>query len=119
MPEMTPLEAGNLADALEKSLPPKVSYANLVGAESCYGDTYVWEDPEPYMISEAIQFLRKIAAGEYRQVVHGHWKNRGYLDQCCSICGEAPEREQGETPPDYDICPYCGALMDGKDDSHE
>lgn len=81
MPEITPLEAANLADALEKSLPQKVSYANLVGAESCYGDTYVWEDPEPYMIAEAIQFLRAIAAGEYKQVVRcrdcEHWQNDG------------------------------------------
>ena len=127
MPEITPLEAANLADALEKSLPPKVSYANLVGAESCYGDTYVWEDPEPYMIAEAIQFLRAIAAGEYKQAVHGRWRkvSDDFLDVgdafFCSECDEPQEKISR-------FCPSCGALMDesregnslnGKDDSYE
>lgn len=127
MAEMTPLEAANLADALEKSLPPKVSYANLVGAESCYGDTYVWEDPEPYMIAEAIQFLRAIAAGEYKQVVHARWIKRetecGLLGTC-SVCSYPVSWWHKSSH-----CPSCGALMDGnlamgkslngKDDSHE
>lgn len=113
MPEMTPLEAEKLADELEKQLPQKVSYANLVGAESCYGDTYVWEDPEPYMIAEAIQFLRAIAAGEYKRVVRGRWKRQyksgvivssGFVCSACDCWGG--ERETG-------FCPRCGALMDG------
>lgn len=43
---------------------------------------------------------------------HGHWERIGYLDQCCSLCGNTPECETGETPPMYDYCPYCGAKMD-------
>ena len=76
MDNLTPLEASKLADLLETQLPEKVSYANMVGAEAAYGDMYVYEDPEPYMIEQAILFLRKIAAGEYKQAVHGHWTRK-------------------------------------------
>jgi hypothetical protein len=57
--------------------------------------------------------IARFPTADVKKVVHGYWKRRGYLDQCCSVCGETPDREQGETPPEYDICPYCGALMDG------
>lgn len=46
-------------------------------------------------------------------VVHGKWISPYTLDCHCSVCGEQPEREQGESVPLYDYCPYCGARMDG------
>ena len=97
MPEITPLEAAEKLEIVKEM--SFSSYAKL--------------------IQPAIDYLHKIANGEYRQVVHGYWEHRSYIDQYCSVCGESPDREQGETPPEYDICPYCGAVMDGKDESHE
>lgn len=46
-------------------------------------------------------------------VVYGKWINPDTIDCHCSVCGEQPEREQGESVPLYDYCPYCGAQMDG------
>lgn len=46
-------------------------------------------------------------------VVHGKWISPDTFNCHCSICGEQPEREQGESVPLYDYCPYCGARMDG------
>lgn len=82
-------------------------------------------------LRSAASILRKIAAGEYKQVVHGRWIHTsrqnedgmgGWHDVIeCSICKENHDFE-------YDYCPSCGALMDepatgiiqdGKDDSHE
>lgn len=49
----------NAIKLLKNMLPEKVSYANLIGASSCYGDKYVYEDPEPYAIELAISVLEK------------------------------------------------------------
>lgn len=40
-------------------LPQKISYANLIGASSCYGDKYVYESPEPYALELAISALEE------------------------------------------------------------
>lgn len=65
-----------------------------------------WEYPIDYAatIDEAIELVKE------RKV--GHWRNRGRIDQCCSVCGETPDCEPGETPKEYDFCPYCGAKME-------
>lgn len=97
MPEMTPIEAAKI------NMNPHGYGTSERNAAECLAASY----------------LRAIAAGEYKQAVHGYWEHRSYIDQYCSVCGESPDREQGETPPEYDICPYCGAVMDGKDESHE
>lgn len=44
----------------------------------------------------------------------GYWIHPTTLDCCCSICGEQPECEPGESIPLYDYCPYCGASMEIK-----
>lgn len=101
MPEMTPLE---LAKKLEE-------WAQV---------SKDFDDYEGYVCSTAAaSLLRKIASGEYAPVVHAHWKNSGYIDCCCSNCKDTPDHESGSAVPEYDICPYCGALMDRKDDSNE
>lgn len=47
-----------LINELRNHLPPKVDYAKLVGAESfSYGCCYVWEDPEPYIIENAVNTI--------------------------------------------------------------
>ena len=73
------------------------------------------KEPHAFFIRQALDiaasYLRAIAAGEYKRVVHGHIIGRGY-DLHCSICGESADIGNN-------YCPSCGALMDGKDDSHE
>lgn len=44
----------------------------------------------------------------------GFWLHPTFLDCCCSVCGEQPEHEPGESVPLYDYCPYCGAEMEVK-----
>lgn len=47
---------------------------------------------------------------EIRKV--GHWVGEGYIDMCCSECGNTPDHEQGMTPEATDFCPNCGAEME-------
>ena len=53
----------NKQDAIEmlkSMLPEKISYAELIGASSCYGDGgLVYADPEPYAIETAISALEQ------------------------------------------------------------
>ena len=89
------------------------------------------KEPHAFFIRQALDiaasYLRAIAAGEYKRVVHGRWKrvSDDFLDVgdafFCSECDEPQERMSK-------FCPSCGALMDesrdgnshnGKDDSHE
>lgn len=100
MPEMTPIQAAESMKTLE---------------------SYIPENSEPWAqetLKTAASYLRKIAAGEYKPVVHGNWKRQyksgvivssGFVCSACDCFGS--ERET-------DFCPRCGALM-GKDDSHE
>lgn len=73
----------------------------------------------------AASYLRKIAEGEYKQVVHAHWifgSTQGHSWMKCSNCLVS---QSGQTAT-FTYCPSCGALMnesrdgnshDGKDDS--
>jgi hypothetical protein len=89
MSDLTPLEAAErLKDIKEQML-----------------DNILFDDA--HALDYAAYYLRAIAAGEYKPVVHAHWK------QSSSI---------------YNLeCSNCGAIMDesemrqtdGKDDSHE
>ena len=47
--------------ALQTLLPPMVSYAELIGAEGAYAHAggYVWTDPEPYYIKNAIELIQE------------------------------------------------------------
>lgn len=54
---MNKQEIERAIELLRNILPKKVSYSNLVGASSCYGDKYVYEEPEPYAIEMAISAL--------------------------------------------------------------
>lgn len=104
MPEMTPLEAAEKLEIVKEMSFP--SYAKL--------------------IQPAIDYLREIANGEYKQVVHGRWRkvSDDLLDVgdafFCSECDEPQERMSK-------FCPSCGALMEsregnshnGKEETHE
>jgi hypothetical protein len=53
------MENSSAIELIKQMLPEKVSYANLIGASSCYGDKYVYEDPEPYALELAIRALEE------------------------------------------------------------
>lgn len=96
MAEMTPLEAAEII------LNPHGYGTSERNAAECLAASY----------------LRAIAAGEYKQVVHGRWRkvSDDFLDVgdafFCSECDEPQEKMSK-------FCPSCGALMDGKDETHE
>jgi hypothetical protein len=72
-------------------------------------ETYVGWEQHIVAMRLAASYLRKIAAGEYKRVVHAHITGHGY-DLHCSNCGASADIGD-------DYCKSCGALMDGKDDS--
>ncbi|MGX8711640.1 MAG: hypothetical protein ACQGTM_15515 [bacterium] len=113
MPDLTPIEA-----------------AEIIMNPHGYGTSE--RNAAECMASDA---LRQIAAGEYRQVVHGKWKEvepgHDILFKC-SNCGRIVSTSWGscededthgcngcDPTEEWLNCPSCGALMDGKDDSHE
>lgn len=65
-----------------------------------------------------IDLIKAIPAEDVVPVVHGKWENQspvfcwnkyGFYQTAfkCSVCSEL-------TPIDYNICPWCGAKMDGE-----
>ena len=111
MPEMTPLEAAEKLEEVYNNCSEKYSRR-------------VSDNPEfeRYLsaVRVAASLCRKIAAGEYKQVVHAHWiggyahKDNvwAYTQLKCSNCHNTV------TGGTTKYCPSCGALMDEKDDSH-
>lgn len=97
MPDLTPLEA---AETLELHAP-------WVGGT--YRDAML----------KAAAAERKIAAGEYKQVVHAHWVDYCVRDWHCSACkAELTGHYDGHCENDLPkYCPSCGALMNGKEDT--
>jgi len=75
----------------------------------------------------AVEVLRRVASGELAEVVHAHWTDymadkKDWLRDDgktvfieCSVCHEKLCRNLMLSEK---YCPACGALMDGKDDSH-
>ncbi|MFA5659125.1 MAG: hypothetical protein WC900_07560 [Oscillospiraceae bacterium] len=82
--------------------------------------------------------LRRVASGELAEVVHGHavLKHRHIGSYKYADCPECRAEIEIEHPVECDIpycsncgaqlaesfqnvCPRCGAILDGKDDSHE
>lgn len=58
--------------------------------------------------------VRRVASGELVEVKRASWIENNYGDYFCSECGVVISRKG---KPRH--CEGCGALMDGKDDSHE
>ena len=85
----------NAIELLKNMLPEEVSYANLIGASSCYGDKYVYEDPEPYALELAISALEKqipkkpVRDREYTLCPNCKKVEIDWLDKYCHGCGQA------------------------------
>lgn len=53
--------ADEIVRALREMLPPKIDYAELVGAEGfTHGSCYVWDDPVPYIINDAANLIESL-----------------------------------------------------------
>ena len=65
----------------------------------------------------AVDCLRKVVAGELREVVHGEWIADEFGHKC-SVCGEYVGDDTYENEC-LTYCPNCGNPMDGKDGSNE
>lgn len=96
MPDLTPLEAAKKHTEIARNL----EYSQT-------GEAFF------QAIHDAANDERQIAAGELRPVVHAKsvFVNNGKVERWCSRCNHI-------IPKYADWCPFCGALMDGKDDSH-
>lgn len=69
----------------------------MIGLESGYESAEYWVDEAPTV--------------EERK--HGHWiEHPEHPIGDCSVCGERVPIYSGSKK--YKICPYCGAIMDGK-----
>lgn len=109
-PDLTLFEAAekleSLADDADSIEPEKYGGAKLV-------DVTFHVPGDIKALRCAASYLRKIAAGEYKPVVHARWEwveiSPIKKELHCSNCGFHGFR----TPH----CPYCGAFMDGKDES--
>ena len=68
---------------------------------------------DAHALDYAAYYLRAIAAGEYKRVV--------YCDDCALLDRSPCPARDPETGKTRNCVGYCrvGALMDGKDDSHE
>ncbi|HEX3018590.1 MAG TPA: hypothetical protein VHP31_12170 [Caproicibacter sp.] len=112
--EMTPLEA---AETLEDI----AAVSDLKAVDGARSGLVNLSKNDASSLRVIASMLRQIAAGELRPVIHAHWKgqssNVGYrcvVHFACSNCGY--EIADDETV--NKLCPNCGALMDGKEDSH-
>ena len=62
-------------------------------------------------VDQAASILRKVATGELREVVHAEWKHEGDCGVTkCKNCDWSVEE-----CINYNLCPNCGAIMDGKE----
>ena len=84
-------------EMLKSMLPEKISYAELIGASSCYGDGgLVYADPEPYAIETAISALEKqipkkpsFIDSEIFECSNCRWKRSISNIHFCPTCGQA------------------------------
>ena len=105
---------------MKTKLTPQEVAENLIIAKG-----FVLSRPELYKsLQIAADDELKIANGEYAPAIHGQWKDYGDKIMCCTHCGFPAayypyRRKTGKEQNLSEYCPNCGALMGGKDDSHE
>ena len=68
---------------------------------------------------KAIQKMPEGIVVDVAPVVHGRWVSVPYkLARVCSVCNRDEPYKFADIDADvYDYCPYCGAKMDGGDNS--
>lgn len=77
---------------LRESLPPKIDYAELVGAERfAHGACYVWDDPLPYLMSNAADLLESQQA----RITALEAQLANARNELCQRCGRYREAHKG------------------------
>ena len=77
----------------------------------CCDMTDKWGQGYNAGITEAIDRINNfIPPADVVPVVHGHWEQKGWFDNECSICHK-------HYPGTYKFCPNCGAKMGEEDNS--
>jgi DNA-directed RNA polymerase subunit RPC12/RpoP len=84
---------------------------------------YAKEGEQAHYITQALEYaasiMRKYAAGELVDVVHGRWvqDDDGFDDfaYACSVCGAEIESKYSIQEMELYYCQSCGAIMDEKD----
>ena len=104
-------------------MPNKMNHAE-VAERLLYLDSHIDSDNDVRVLARAAADENRIANGELAEVVHAHWieKTAPWNMGCekylaCSNCGAKQAETYEENGNKY--CDECGALMNGKDDSHE
>ena len=100
----------NAIELLKNMLPEKVSYANLVGASNCYGDNYVYEEPEPYALELAIEALGKQTPK--KPIIQDTDEKTHYKCQCGSIHLTVYKRDGLHMGHESKFCEWCGQAID-------
>lgn len=68
-----------------------------------------------YLNTDALAYIQQLEAEHMR---HGRWDETGGYNTC-SICGRSVDRyDDGGYLQDFSWCPYCGAKMDGGEDTN-
>ena len=109
---MNEMTAGEAADELEE-----LKNGHIVENDPFYNK----------LIDYSASALRRVKSGELAEVVHAHWidymadKKDWLRDDGKSVfieCSACHEKLCRNLMLSEKYCPACGALMDGKDDSH-
>ncbi|MVB11165.1 hypothetical protein CAFE_18720 [Caprobacter fermentans] len=122
--EMTPLEAAEIMEESARQAKCMIDAPTTFfsAASQSAGVERVKKCEMAYSL--AASYLRAVAAGELRPVIHGRWiykdcngvqtENHGLVAYAeCSNCGH----EICNIDQEAAHCPSCGALMGGKGDS--
>ena len=66
-----------------------------------------------------VKILNQLPAADVAPVRHGRWVSVPHkLARVCSVCNRDEPYKFADIDADvYDYCPYCGAKMDGGDNS--
>ncbi|UZT82133.1 hypothetical protein [Caproicibacterium sp. BJN0003] len=100
--DLTPKE---LSDSLKEEADQEMKIFSMFGI-----DFEAREKVKTYIL--AASYLRKIADGEYKPVIHAHWEYDKNSWPVCSNC-KKPALSDGSNEICSGHCPNCGASMDG------
>ena len=106
------MNADEIVRALRVLLPAMVDYAELVGTEGVtHGQHFVWDGPEPYVISAAADLIESLQA-QLEAVQHREraaidmWQK--CLNRLCYSCHNGNASSQVKHSGSCETCPWRG-----------
>lgn len=104
------MDSQKAIELIKNILPKKVSYADLVGAYNCYGDNYVYEEPESYALELAITALEKQTPK--KPIVQETDEKTHYKCECGSMHLTIYKRDGLHIGHEAKFCEWCGQAID-------